>query len=143
MSPGDVRAIDWLRAHTAGDATVLEAFGGDYAEFGNARISVYTGRPTVMGWQGHEIQWSHPLGTRARDVEAMYKGSDPATVKALLDRYRVRYAVVGPLERTTYGAAAVLQSLGRKVFDEQGTAVFRYTPPPEPRQPAPRRKTPV
>jgi YYY domain-containing protein len=138
MAPGDVRAIDWIRSHTAGDAVMLEAFGGDYAEFGNARISVYTGRPTVMGWQGHEIQWSHDIGTRAQDVAAMYKGSDPAQVKALLDRYRVRYAVVGPLERTTYGSAAVLRSLGRKVFDRGGTAVYRYTPPPRP----PRRKAP-
>ncbi|MEA2296570.1 MAG: hypothetical protein QOE86_4209 [Solirubrobacteraceae bacterium] len=142
MAPGDVEAIDWMRAHTAGNATVLEAFGGDYADFGNARISTYTGRPAVIGWQGHEIQWSHDLGTRAQDVEAMYKGSDPAAVKALLDRYRVRYAVIGPLERTTYGSAAALASLGRKVFDRAGTAVYRYTPPPvrrPPRKPPERR----
>ena len=51
-APGDPAAIDWLRANTPGDAVVLEAVGDDYSAFGNARISTFTGRPTVLGWAG-------------------------------------------------------------------------------------------
>ena len=51
-SPGDPGAIDWLRANAPGDAVVLEAFGDDYSAFGHARISTFTGRPTVIGWAG-------------------------------------------------------------------------------------------
>jgi YYY domain-containing protein len=142
-APGDVEAIDWIRAHTAGDAVLLEAVGDDYSGFGNARMSTYTGRPAVLGWQGHELQWGHALGSRGADVAAMYRGTSPAAVRALLDRYRVRYAVLGPLERTTYGPATVLAGLGRRVFDRDGTAIYRFTPPPRPRGDDEPRRPPV
>jgi YYY domain-containing protein len=140
-APGDVEAIDWLRAHTPGDAVLLEAVGDDYSQFGNARMSTYTGRPAVLGWEGHELQWSHPPGTRRADVATMYRATDAATVRALLRRYRVAYAVVGPLERTTYGDPGALTSLGRRVFDRDGTALYAFTPPPR-ATPATRRTGP-
>ena len=52
----------------AGDAVVLEAFGDDYSAFGHGRISTFTGRPTVIGWAGHEVQWQHDPGSRSADV---------------------------------------------------------------------------
>ena len=45
-------------------AVVLEAVGPDYSAFGHARISTFTGRPTVLGWGGHEVQWEHDPGGR-------------------------------------------------------------------------------
>ena len=75
-SPGDPGAIAWLRDNAPGDAVVLEAFGDDYSEFGHARISTFTGRPTVMGWGGHEMQWQHDLGTRATDIQTLYTTTD-------------------------------------------------------------------
>ena len=126
-APGDVAAIDWLRAHAPGDAVVLEAVGDDYSPFGNGRISTYTGRPTVLGWQGHELQWSHDVGTRRTDVQALYTTRDAAAARELVRRYGVDYAVIGPLERTTYGDPGVLPSLGRKVFERDGTVVYALT----------------
>jgi YYY domain-containing protein len=126
-APGDVRAIDWLRARTPGDAVVLEAVGDDYSPFGNGRISTYTGRPTVLGWQGHELQWSHDVGSRRADVQTLYTTRDAAAARDLVRRYGVDYAVVGPLERTTYGEPGVLPSLGRKAFERDGTAVYALT----------------
>ncbi len=125
-APGDVEAIDWIRAHTPGDAVILEAVGDDYSPFGNARVSTYTGRPTVLGWQGHELQWSHDLGTRRTDVETLYKTPDALVARTLMDRYRVAFAVVGPLERTTYGTPGALARAGRKVFDRDGTAIYAF-----------------
>jgi uncharacterized membrane protein len=123
-APGDPPAIDWLRAHTPGDAVVLEAVGDDYSPFGNARISTYTGRPTVLGWQGHELQWSHDVGTRRVDVQLLYTSPDESVVRGLLDQYGIRYVVLGPLERTTYGTGGVLSRLGRKVFSRDGTTIY-------------------
>src|SRR5829696_2816919 len=71
-APGDVEAIAWLREHAPSDAVLLEAAGPDYSGFGHARMSTFTGRPTVIGWAGHELQWKHDPGTRADDVRAMY-----------------------------------------------------------------------
>jgi uncharacterized membrane protein len=125
-APGDIAAIDWLRAHTPGSAVVLEAVGPDYSAFGHARISTFTGRATVLGWAGHEVQWSHDPDARAEDVKALYTTTDEARARGLLARYGVGYVVVGPLERTDYGDAGVAKwdRLGRRVLDTGGTTVW-------------------
>jgi YYY domain-containing protein len=121
-APGDVGAIAWLNDHAPAGSVVLEAVGEDYSAFGHGRISTFTGLPTVLGWAGHERQWGHDVGTRADDVRRMYTDADAE----LLERYGVRYVVVGPLERTEYGEAAVARwdELGRRVFDAGGTTVW-------------------
>jgi len=125
LPPGDVAAIDWLRENTDGDAVVLEAVGDDYSAFGHARISTYSGRPTVMGWEGHEVQWNHSPGSRREDVRRAYASADQVAVRGVLERYGVDYAVLGLLERTDYGDARGLLNVGRVVFRApDGTAVL-------------------
>jgi YYY domain-containing protein len=126
-APGDPAAIAWLRANTPGSAVVLEAFGEDYSAFGHGRISTFTGRPTVLGWAGHEVQWDHEPGSREADVRTLYTTTDLDEARELIDRYAVRYVVVGPIERTTYGDAgeAKWDELGERVFDQAGTTVWR------------------
>jgi YYY domain-containing protein len=129
-APGDPAAIAWLRDNTPGDAVVLEAFGPDYSEFGHGRISTFTGRPTVLGWAGHEVQWEHDPGSREADIRTLYTTTNPIAARNLADRYGVRYVVVGPLERTTYGDRGLEKwdTLGERVFDRGGTTVWRLTP---------------
>jgi uncharacterized membrane protein len=130
-SPGDPGAIAWIRAHTPGDAVVLEAFGDDYSAFGHARISTFTGRPTVIGWAGHELQWAHTPAGRSGDVKTMYTATSAAVARPLLRRYGVRYVVVGPIEETTYGDAGTAKwdQLGRRVYARQGTTVWALRAP--------------
>jgi YYY domain-containing protein len=130
-APGDPGAIAWLRDHTPGSAVVLEAFGEDYSAFGHARMSTFTGRPTILGWAGHEVQWDHDPAGRQVDVRTLYTTTDAATARGLIARYDVRYVVVGPIERTTYGDAGTAKwdTLGERVFDRAGTTVWRLTPP--------------
>ena len=47
--------------------------------------------------------------------------------RPLLERYRVRYVVVGPIERADHGDAGVPKwdTLGRRVFDRDGTTVWK------------------
>jgi uncharacterized membrane protein len=125
-APGDIAAIAWVRAHAPGDAVVLEAVGPDYSAFGHARVSTFTGRPTVLGWAGHELQWKHDPGSRAADVKALYTTTDAAAARTLLARYGVRYVVAGPIERTDYGDAGLAKwdQLGRRVLDARGTTVW-------------------
>lgn len=126
LPDGDVRAIDWLRDHAPDDAVVLEAVGDDYSPAGHARISTFTGLATVLGWTGHEVQWQHDPGTRRDEVRRAYATPDPTPARALLRRYRVRYVVVGPIERADYGEAGVAKwdGLGRRVLDAEGTIVW-------------------
>jgi YYY domain-containing protein len=126
-APGDPAAIAWLRANTPGDAVVLEAFGEDYSAFGHGRISTFTGRPTVLGWAGHEVQWQHDPAGREEDVRRLYTTTDLTAARGLLDRYGVQYVVVGPIERTTYGSGGEPKwdRLGERVYDRAGTTVWR------------------
>ena len=127
IAPGDPGAISWLREHAAPDAVVLEAVGDDYSYFGHARISTYSGRATVLGWAGHEIQWGHDPGTRRDDVAALYRAVDPVAATGTIDRYGIDYVVVGPIERTDYGddGQAKWARLGEKVYERAGTVVYR------------------
>jgi uncharacterized membrane protein len=124
-APGDPGAI--ARLNEAPDGVLLEAVGDDYSAFGHARMSTFTGLPTVLGWPGHEQQWGHRVDSRREDVEAMYVAPTTAAAQELLRRYDVRYVVVGPLERTEYGDAGIAKwdALGRRVYERGGTTVWR------------------
>ena len=57
--PADYEAIQWLQHQIAADpnfiAPILEAPGWDWHDY--ARISTFSGLPTLLGWRGHEEQW--------------------------------------------------------------------------------------
>jgi YYY domain-containing protein len=125
-APGDPGAIAWLNDHAPAGSVVLEAVGPDYSAFGHGRISTFTGLPAVLGWAGHERQWGHDVDARADEVAQAYSASTAAAAEPVLDRYGVRYVVVGPLERTDYGdaGAAKWAQLGRRVYARRGTEVW-------------------
>jgi YYY domain-containing protein len=118
--------LGWLRERAPGDAVILESVGPDYSLFGHARMSTFSGRPTVMGWAGHELQWKHDPGSRIDDVKRLYTATTPEEARPLLDRYGIRYVVVGPIERADYGDAGLAKwdRLGRRVFDRDGTTIW-------------------
>jgi uncharacterized membrane protein len=62
-------------------------------------------------------------------VQALYTTTDAATALGLIDRYGVDYVVAGPIERTDYGDAGLAKwdTLGRRVFDRDGTTVWALT----------------
>jgi uncharacterized membrane protein len=124
--PGDAAAIRWL-AQRPGRPVVLEAVGGDYQEY--ARVSTFSGLPTVIGWIGHELQWRGQLdeyNRRQQDVEAIYRRADREQTMRLLERYQVRYVFAGSLEREKYGRQ-VDERLGQwlpAAFRHEGTTVY-------------------
>jgi YYY domain-containing protein len=130
LAPGDHGAITWVRTHVRGTPVILETVGPDYDPMGRGRISTFTGLPTVLAWAGHEIQWSHPAGGRYQDVRMIYSTLDPAAAQRLLDRYQVRYVVVGPLERQDYPAGGLdkFALLGSTVFKDGGTTLYEIRP---------------
>ncbi len=124
MAPGDVRAIDWLREHTDPNAVIVEAVGQDYSPYGHARMSTFSGRSTVMGWEFHESEYNHPPETRRPDVQTLYTSPDPAVVASVAAKYEIRYVVVGALELTTYGQLGAVSKAGKVVFSAQGTKIY-------------------
>lgn len=128
---GEYDAIAWLSAQVKDAPVILEATGGSYTEA--ARVSARTGLPTVLGWDFHEQQWrgkQNPAGSRAMDIEAMYRAPDSPETLTLLDRYGISYVYVGDLERSKYGLTDALvdrwDRVALRVYDAGGVRVYRY-----------------
>ena len=126
-SPGDYRAIEWLRQNAQGRPVVVEAVGGDYSE--HARVSTFSGLPTLAGWIGHELQWrgERPdYGRRQQAVDAIYRATTRDEIQRVADMYRVRYVFFGSLERAKYGPDAQnrLDGLLPVAYSRAGTTIY-------------------
>ena len=104
-SPGEYDAIVWLREHGE-PGRIVEAVGNDYDAHGG--ISAATGRATPLSWEGHERQWrgddiNPELARRRAEVESIFTSDDSVETRGLLRHYGVRWMVVGPRERSSYG----------------------------------------
>ena len=94
------------------------------------RVASSTGRPTILGWEGHERQWRSAdtdFAKRQQDVRTIYATQSAGEAAALLDAYDVAYVVVGPRERAVYGTAGVVKftSLGTVAFESpEGIIVY-------------------
>jgi len=104
--PADAKAIRWLQDNVVGTPVVLEGRSPVYRW--GSRISIYTGLPTVLGWDVHQGQqragYSGMIQERIMDVERAYGSVNPAETIGILRKYQVRYVVLGGLERAYYPA---------------------------------------
>jgi YYY domain-containing protein len=107
--PADASAIRWLQDNAVGTPVVLEGRSPVYRW--GSRFSIYTGLPTVLGWDVHESQqrtgYSGMIQERIGDVERAYASTNPQDALAVLRKYQVHYIVIGGLERKYYPAAGL------------------------------------
>jgi YYY domain-containing protein len=106
-APDEWAVIEWARSQTAPQARVLQAPGSSY-DASQSRLSVATGRPTLIGWEGHERQWrgrqfDAMAAGRAEALEAVYGAADPEGIRRALLGWRIDYVFVGDAERLRYG----------------------------------------
>jgi uncharacterized membrane protein len=115
--------IDWLRENVDGSPVIVEAVGPLYRWTG--RISEYTGLPTVIGWDWHQIQQRTDYGDliqkRRFETEQFYRVPDPVFATDYLAKYNVRYVIVGAEERF-HGTDVGIAKFGRMANLEE---VFR------------------
>ncbi|HXQ34056.1 MAG TPA: DUF2298 domain-containing protein, partial [Anaerolineales bacterium] len=124
--PDDYQAFQFMKQVEPG--VIAEAVGGQYSEF--ARFSTFTGLPTVLGWPGHEGQWRDQSlqGSRRDDIQTLYTTSDWATAQEIIDRYNIRYIVIGNLERITYQVNEEKFSIFLKPAFQQGSITIYEVP---------------
>jgi YYY domain-containing protein len=129
-APGDYAAVQWLRSHVQGHPVEMEATGAAYdAKF--ARISTFTGLPTVMGWADHEFQWrgaDPDIQRRVDDIKTVYTTSNLTQARSLLRQYGVRYVIVGATEQQTYPGPGLTKFARflRTAFSSGGTTVYTW-----------------
>ncbi|MEE3013733.1 MAG: DUF2298 domain-containing protein, partial [Chloroflexota bacterium] len=125
----DQEAIRWLQDNVTGSPVILEAHLSQY--HWGARFAIYTGLPTVIGWPWHQIQqrtdYSFAIDDRVQDVREIYETADDKRALELLRQYRIKYAVVGDLERITYPGDGLekFEDLGEKVFENYRTVIYK------------------
>jgi uncharacterized membrane protein len=67
-------------------------------------------------------------GSRKDDIQTLYTTSDWATAQEIIDRYNIRYIVVGNLERNTYPVNEEKFSQFLKPILQQGTVIIYEVP---------------
>jgi YYY domain-containing protein len=128
--PGDARAIRWIQDNVVGTPTILEGRAPVYRW--GSRVSVYTGLPTILGWDVHESQqrtaYISMIQDRAQAVELAYSSRDPGTALAVLRAYDVKFVYVGGLERASYPESGLAKFSSmpelRLVYDDTGVQIY-------------------
>ncbi len=130
QNPADAAAVAWLQANVPGVATVLEAHGGSYTYAG--RISAQTGLPTLLGWEGHELQWrgnTVEQDQRKPVLQRIYGNATGAELQGLLNQWQIAYVLVGEQERQAYGVTPQSEARFAQImdlmYDVDGVRIYR------------------
>ena len=130
----DYRAIQWMQDNVEGSPVILEAQAYEY-QWGN-RFTIYTGLPGVVGWNYHQRQQRAILRTevvqqRVDSVNAFYMSQDTAFVREYLDKYAVKYIIVGQEEKAYYPGEALAKFaqlngiLWDAVYTDGNTVIYK------------------
>ncbi len=94
----------------------------------------------MLGWNWHQRQQRAAAGDeevwdRASDIAYIYNEPIPALIEPMLDKYNVRYIIVGPLERAYYLSIGLdkferMAADGslRSVFQNEGVTIYEVVP---------------
>jgi len=113
VAPAEYAAIEWVRDNTLPTDVIVEGKGRSYGAETN-RISTMTGRPTPLGWDGHESQWrGRAYGAmaagRPEALQAIYGGAMPDQLARILAELGADYVYVGPQERAQYNLSPAVE----------------------------------
>ena len=130
----DYRAIQWLQDNVEGSPVILEAQAYEYY-WGN-RYTIYTGLPGVVGWNYHQRQQrailrDNAVQERVDEVNAFYFSMDQSLLSDYLDKYNVKYIIVGQQEQAFYPPEALAKferydgMLWDQVYSEDDTIIYK------------------
>jgi YYY domain-containing protein len=101
----DASAIRWLQGEVQGTPVIVEAHIPQYRW--GSRMTIYTGLPSVLGWNWHQrqqrvLEGDMEVWQRSFDISSFYLTRSVDEALDFLERYGVRYIIVGRLERMYY-----------------------------------------
>ena len=133
----DLKAIRWLEENVEGSPVIVEGLS-DLYRWGN-RVSVYTGLPTVIGWDWHQRQqrpeFAEEVTRRRFDVDGFYGNSNMPNAIELLRKYDVKYVYIGEMERNYYSAKGIskfddMEGYGlNPVYRDGPVVIYEYRDP--------------
>jgi YYY domain-containing protein len=130
----DYRAIQWMQKNVEGSPVILEAQAYEYY-WGN-RYTIYTGLPGVVGWNYHQRQQravlrNNAVQERVDEVNAFYLSLDQGFVTNYLEKYDIKYIIVGQQEQAFYPAETLEKfetydgTLWDMVYNEGDTVIYK------------------
>ncbi|MCX8061352.1 MAG: DUF2298 domain-containing protein [Anaerolineales bacterium] len=135
----DYRAILWMQDNIKGSPVIVEANLRDLYRWGS-RFSIYTGLPGVVGWEWHQQQQRTILPAnwvteRIEEIEEFYRTLDLQAAMNFLQKYNVRYIILGQQERGKYPGPGLEKFeaadglLWREVYREGQTVIYEVNQP--------------
>jgi YYY domain-containing protein len=133
----DHAAIQWLQRNIQGSPVIMEAHGSNPYRSIAGRIAMYTGLPTVIGWDWHQRQQravapGNVVTNRIQDVNSFYNTIDIEEARNILNRYNVEYVYIGSLENTYYWSEGLAKfnqmadaGVLAEVFNDGNARIFR------------------
>jgi uncharacterized membrane protein len=132
----DYEAIRWMQENVQGSPVIVEAQVPEYRW--GSRMTIYTGLPTVLGWNWHQRQQrefvaGNDIWGRAGEIQAFYTGTDMALVQNFLEKYQVRYVVVGQLEQAYYPGTGLDKfeaqdgTMWHEVYRNDGSVIYEVS----------------
>jgi uncharacterized membrane protein len=129
----DLDGIRWMLANVKGSPVIVEGNVTEY-RWGN-RYTINTGLPGVVGWSWHQRQqravtppeW---VTSRIEEIGTFYSTTSIEDAKTFLQKYRVKYIIVGQLEEAIYpleGLAKFFQVDGvpwKIVYQQANTTIL-------------------
>jgi uncharacterized membrane protein len=126
--PDEYEALTFL--NKVPDGVIAEAVGGSYSNY--ARVSKFSGLPTVLGWPGHESQWrggTAEIGARETDIRDLYSIGSWENTIPILNKYAIRYIYLGNVERSAYAVADEKFYIHmQEIFGNETVSIFEYIP---------------
>jgi YYY domain-containing protein len=129
----DFLAIQWMQDNISGSQVIVEGNTVEY-RWGN-RYTIYTGLPGVIGWNWHQRQQRAVLPSewilkRVDELNDFYLTIDQNTAGEFLEKYDVKYIVLGQFERAKYSGPGLLKfdlyngKLWNEVYRDGNTVIY-------------------
>ena len=130
----DYDAIRWMQENVQGSPVIVEANLRDLYRWGS-RFSIYTGLPGVAGWEWHEQQQravvpGNRVSARIQEIDDFYLTSDLEQARNFLQKYGVKYIILGQQERGKYPGPGLEKFpaaegvLWREVYRQADTVIY-------------------
>jgi len=133
----DGEAIRWIQENIDGSPVIAEANTAPVLYGWEGRYSMFTGNPTIVGWDYHQRQQRPPqapaVDQRVREVQTAYQTANPREAYDIFRRYGASYFVVGLLERAYFPEgqdkwASGEGKLWTVVYRNPGVQIYRLLP---------------
>ncbi len=133
----DYEALQWMQRHIEGSPVIAEGRGASEYRSVTGRVSMYTGLPSIVGWDWHQRQQRAVLPgatvpNRITDVQTLYTTTDMNEAQRIIEKYGVQYVYVGQLEYVYYDINGLLKfdqmveaGYLQEVYRNGGTSIYK------------------